>query len=153
MITRREHFRSIWVVEDGRYGDYRVVGVFTSRDNAKLIQKAVGGTIAEWPLDPAVKELRAGYTSWVVTMLRDGTVERCEAQEASAYLIKGEEPFAMPQNRFPPIWRRASSPAYKGKNMPDCLILTVWAKHSEHAIKIVNEIRTRMIAENKWEAP
>ena len=48
------------------------------------------------------------------------------------------------------IWRRSQAPAYVGKNVPDCLHGTVWAKDSTHAIKIMNEKRTQMIAMGEW---
>jgi len=31
----------VWVVEEGEYSDYRVVGVFSSKENAQLIADAV----------------------------------------------------------------------------------------------------------------
>lgn len=138
---------SVWVIEQGEYSDYRVVGVFSSETNARLVADAINtsetydkATVDEWVLDPAVKDLAAGRHQWLVEMLRDGTVERCEKQEVSSYRIGGEVW----------IWPRSTAPANQGKNIPDCLSATVWAKDEQHAIKVANEHRAQLIASGKW---
>lgn len=140
---------SVWVIERGSYSDYKVVGVFTSKENADdmaaMINKAEThgepATVAEWPLDPAIKELRAGFLPYHVWMLRDGTTERCKRCDVSIYNI---------ENETPEIWRRSRAPAYKGQGIEDCISITVWAKDDKHAVKIVNEMRAQMIASNRW---
>lgn len=145
--------KTVWVVEQGEYSDYRVVGVFSSKAFAQQIADAINAptedrvwspaTIAEWPLNPAVSELRAGFMLFMVWMLEDGTVERCEKEEVSGYRLAGEVR----------MWRRTLAPAYAGKGIPDLLQATVWAKDGLHAIKIANEHRTRLIASGEWNNP
>jgi hypothetical protein len=137
-----------WVVEQGEYSDYRVVGVFSSEANARLIADAVNreqtynpATVAEWPMDPAVDDLNAGRTQWLVWMRRDGTVERCDPSAISGYGISGEVS----------IWRRHRAPAFIGKNVEDCLQATIWATDGTHAIKIANEHRARLVATGEWD--
>jgi hypothetical protein len=140
--------KSVFVVERGRYSDYHVVGVYSSRKNAKQIADALNAgdtygdaaTVAEWPIDPAVAELNQGMKQHTIVMLADGTVERCDAREFSAYEIGGSVE----------IWRRTQAPAYKGKAIPDALMATIWAKDATHAIKIANEKRAEMIADGRW---
>lgn len=140
--------KSVWVIEQGEYSDYRVVGVFSSEVNARMIADKINAskgygddaTVANWPLDPAVEELQQDHAQYRVLMLRDGTVELCEVRELLAYEIAGSVR----------VWHRSQAPAYKGKNVPDALDAVVWAKDAKHAIKIANEHRTRLIAENKW---
>jgi hypothetical protein len=137
--------KKIWVIEEGSYSNYRVVGVFSSRKNAEVVAKALKSgydnpTIACWALDPIIEELSKGLRQHLVLMLRDGTVERIGATELTSYEISGSAS----------IWRRSSAPAYKGKGVPDCLQATVWAKDEKHAVKIANEIRGRMIANGEW---
>ena len=137
--------KSVWAIEQGSYSDYHVVGVFSTRAKAQLVMNALKEkynepSIAEWPLDPAVTALRTGLTTWNIMMLRDGTVECCEPCELTSYTLDGS--FT--------LLRRASAPAYKGKGIEDCLNGIIWAKDKPHAIKIANEKRTQMIAENKW---
>lgn len=140
--------KSVWVIEQGSYSDYHVVGVFSSKKNAELILNILSDkwdepTIAEWTLDPAVEGINAGLTQWIGAMLRDGTVERCEPWEVSGYDL--DEDLR--------IWHRSTAPAYRGKGIQDCLHGKVWAKDQAHAIKIFNEYRTQMIAANKWKEP
>lgn len=140
--------KSVWVIEQGSYSDYHVAGVFSSKKNAELILSKMTGTyetpsIAQWDLDPAVEEINAGLMTWNVRMLRDGTVEHCEEYGMTSYGLASDLS----------LWRRSQAPAYRGKGIEDCLSGTVWAKDGEHAIKIANERRAQMIAENKWKEP
>ena len=137
----------VWVIEQGSYSDYRVVGVFTSRKNAKLVADKINesegydkATVDEWKMNPAVDEINRGLTVWLGEMRRDGTVERCVPWEVSSYELAGGLD----------IWRRATAQAYKGKGVEDCLHGKVWAKDKKHAIKIFNEKRTELIALGKW---
>lgn len=137
---------SVWVVEQGSYSDYSVCGVFSSEENARLVADAINkndsdeATVAEWPLDPAVRELRQGMSQWIVWMHRNGTTERCEAWKISSYELGGSVD----------VWERskAITTSYAGK--PDVLRATVWARNAEHAVKIANEKRTQMIATGEW---
>jgi len=138
----------IWVIEQGCYSDYRVVGVFTSKENADIMADAINAsddtydkaTVAEWPLDPAVDELRQGYQPYIVHMRADGTTERLQKWSVSAYQLGGSVE----------IWRRTQEPAYQGKGIPDLIIATVWAEDEDHAVKIVNEHRARLMASGEF---
>lgn len=138
--------KSIWVIEQGEYSDYRVVGVFTSKENAESVKSAINhgsyddATVAEWELDPCVDEINKGYNPFIVIMLKDGTVERCDQRELSGYSLSTSAW----------VWRRTEAPAYKGKGIPDALNANVLARNSKHAIKIANELRTKMIATGEW---
>lgn len=145
---------TVWVVEQGEYSDYRVVGVFSSEANAQIVADAINGpdadkgwsskaTIAEWPLNPAVSELLQGYSQYLVLMHKDGTVERCTHNDTTGYSIRVQSV---------DIWRRTKAPAFIGKGIPDVLTATVWAKDETHAIKIANEHRTQLIATGKWDS-
>ena len=139
---------TIFVIEQGEYSEYRVVGVFSSRENAELVANRINrcesyrdsAEVCEWPLDPGVDDINAGYTQWHVLMLRDGTTELCENSGSTWYGIGNEIV----------IWRRFTAPAYIGTNTPDILTGTIWAKDANHAIKIMNERRAQMIAEGKF---
>lgn len=144
---------TVWVVERGSYSDYHVVGVFSSRENADRIADALNqpdedgikpsdeATVVEWPLDPAIGEMNAGLSQWLVWMLRDGTTEKCEPIELSSCDLVGRVA----------IWQRSKAPYYQRRGgAPDCLDATVWAKDAEHAVKIANEHRTRLIASGEW---
>ena len=132
----------IWVLEEfnGEYSS--ITGIFSTKKNADFVQSKVNGVVREYPFDPCVKELREGYLRWRVIMLREGEVERCDSNQIF-YSDIGND------NRFF-IWERTKCEAYKGKGIPDALQCDIWAKSKKHAIKICNEYRTQLIAENKW---
>ena len=140
--------KTIWVIEKGSYSDYRVVGVYSTREGAERVCAKINGeescelaVVSEWPLDPGVEEINQGLSPFIVHMLRDGTTERVWMDESDFEYTLGAQPN---------IWRRSEAPAYQGKNIPDCLMARVFAKDSQHAVKIANEHRTRMIASGEW---
>ena len=75
-------------------------------------------------------------------MLRDGSVEYVGKRDMSPFQVR---------NTGHSIWRRSKAPINKGKDVPDVLTSTVWAKTEKQAIKIVNEHRAQMIANGEWE--
>jgi len=132
---------TVWALEDGDYSDYHVIGVFSSEANAKLAAIQFGGSVVEWPLDPAVDEINAGLSTFIVWMHRDGYVERCETWQPSPYHPNGEMM----------LWRRSQAPAYRGTPKAiDIINATVWARDENHAVKIVNEHRSQLIASGEW---
>lgn len=142
---------TVWVIEQGEYSDYRVVGVFSTKARAEQALAAINkkdedgdsigypASIAEWPLDPGSKELSKGYRAFACVMHRDGTV-------ASTRTVDIEETY----RAKPWIWRRTQAPVYRGQQTVDCLCSTVLAKDEVHAIKIVNEQRAQLIARGEW---
>src|SRR5688572_12030735 len=134
--------KSVWVVEEGEYSDYSVVGVFSSEANAQKVADLTGGQMAEWPLDPGISELNQGLNVFSVFMRKDGTVERCEPLETDSYSLSTVGIH---------IWRRSQAPAYRGQNALDVMDAKVWAKDKIHAIKITNEHRAEWIASGKWD--
>jgi len=143
--------KTVWIIEQGSYSDYRVVGIFSSKENAEQVCERVNqgetyeqATIAEWPLNPGVEAINKGLVPFLVWMLIDGTTERCEQLE------RGGDDFRWTMTDELRVWRRSEAPAYRGKNVQDCLMGRVFAKDSAHAVKIVNERRTQMIANGEW---
>jgi hypothetical protein len=128
--------QSVWLVEEGEYSSYHIVGVFSTEANAQLVaERDPHMRIVERPLDPAVAELSQGWQQFLVDILRDGTIQRCEAYDG---VIADDdcEPVLSPARRYPGA---------------DFLLLTVWARDEQHAAKVANEKRTQFIAEGKWD--
>lgn len=142
---------SVWVVEQGHYSDYRVIGVYSSKKNADMITEKINGgetygetyrdkaTVARWPLNPAVEELNQGLKQFSVTMIADGTTEQCELRNFSTYELGGSME----------LWKRTEAPAFHGKGIPDAIMAMVWAKDERHALKIVNETRAQWVASGR----
>lgn len=139
--------KTVWVIESGSYSDYRVRGVYTSKENAEKVLEhmPVGeASISEWPLNPGLEETMRELGVYNVLMLYNGDVESVSEEDRSCrYMYMGERERAF-------VWDRPNIPAHRGKYAPECLNATVWAKNKKHAVKIVNEIRTRMIASGEW---
>ena len=133
----------IYLVTEGDYSDYHVCGVFSTRENAQKYIDHFGSSggagnsgqpdIEEFELDSNI-ELFNTHKPYFIKMLRDGTVR--EVYEEAA----GSSDFS---------WRYAVN----GEVNYDQYIMTthVLATSMEHAIKIANERRTRLIALNRWE--
>lgn len=128
---------TVWVIEQGDYSDYRVSGVFSTRENAERIAAILGGdaAVAEWELDPTIADLDAGRTPYVVIMSADGTVEKLAVPHGDGWSPAYFAP-----------WRRSTVPAFRGQNALDAVNARVWAEDDKHAVKIVNEKRLAMIA-------
>jgi hypothetical protein len=138
---------SVWIIETGNYSDYSVVGIYSTRERALFVAESVGlkeDCIVERKLDPCLEELNQGMLVFSVFMLRDGTVELIRSSKPTQYNLDWQDG----QQAF--IWDRANAPAFKDKNFSAVLNATVWAKDEQHAIKIVNEIRTLKVATGEW---
>lgn len=137
----------VWVIEQGSYSDYRVVGVYSSAKNAQLVADRLNAgerygddaTVAKWPLDPAIAEINAGLSQWLVTMAYDGTVEQVRPTTSSSYDLGGDLG----------VWQRTKAPAWKGQPISDAIHGTTWATDEQHAVKIANERRIQEIASGK----
>ncbi len=137
--------KKVWLIEQGVYSDYRVVGVFSTKENADLVCKEIKKSdyhnnpeVREWNLDPGVSQLNKGYLKFRVLMLRNGDTED----------ISPINYFELEEKCY--IWERSKAEAYKGKGLKDVLDAEIWAKSKQHAIKIVNEKRGQMIANGEW---
>lgn len=115
--------KTVWVVEDGDYSDYRVTGVFTSEENADLISDKFGGRVSEWNLDPCVDDINAGRKVFDVFMEKDGTVNKVNVSDDFVIGVV---------SRFQGWFQ-------------------MWARDKKHAVKIANEQRAQMIASGEWQ--
>lgn len=138
----------IWAIEMGSYSDYHIVGVFSSKENAEMIvskmdMKYETPNIVEWEVDPSIAELNANMKQFKIIMRKDGSTEKTteldffdEYDLCSSY----------------DVWERTKAGAYSHdpQQFPDVLNCTVWARDTEHAIKIVNEVRLQWVVEGKF---
>ena len=122
----------VYMVTDGWYSDYRVLGIYSTKakaEKAKVLFNA-GNDIDSIDLDVVPKTPR-GMLKWVVEMDRNGNVkdvsrENCERHTNPVFVYK----------------HFGSDVTY--------LRAALWAKDDEHAVKIANEWRTRIVANNLW---
>lgn len=145
--------KTIYAVSTGDYSDYRVIALFSTQEKANELMTLVPGdynAIEEFILDsPNLDMVKKGYSLWMVTMLKDGTTEHVGQDKVMSYHVSGtRNVFGGAMAR---LYKRSTVPAYRGKNVPDCIIVNVLAKDAKHAIKIANEKRIQMIASGEWE--
>lgn len=138
--------KTVYAVNSVCYSDYKVVGIFTTREKAEEFMKIVPSSeynkIEEFELDAttSINMVKRGYVIWLVSMRINGDVLKIEK---SWYPIIGDI------NEVPSYDIYKASPYYH-RHKEDHLFAKVWAKTEKAAIKIVNDKRVQMIANNEW---
>ena len=126
--------KSVWVVEEGSYSDYHVVGVFSTEENANRIAELTGGDVDEWRIDPGIDELNQGREPYSVGMEKDGTV---------LYVSRNIWSYSLRIRGKPMVGRSSANPEGVIRGI-------IFSLSEEHAVKIMNEIRAQRIAEGNW---
>lgn len=121
-----EPVKYIFVITDGEYSDYQILGAATTEEGAKALAKVTGGSIEVF--EDAVPKLSGGLRRWIVIMRENGDV--VTAQEGYA---------TFQHNHF-----------FTFCNYDVQFLGVVWARDSVHAVKIINERRILMLAHNCW---
>ena len=122
----------VYMVTDGWYSDYRVLGIYSTKAKAERAKVLFN---ADNDVDPieldATPEVPPGMLKWVVMMGLDGN--------SSGAL------------REPCDYGRVRASIYVPFGSADAIMrAALWAKDEEHAVKIANEWRTRIVANNLW---
>ncbi len=132
---------TIYVVTSGDYSDYSVDGVFDQRDMAQeFVDRIPGARIEEYSLNPAVPEIRAGFSAFSVYMLRDGSLLQ-DLGDLGYWTSRPEASIVPPEVSI--RWANR----FRGRAVLYC---TCWARDAQHAVKIANEHRAQFIALNQW---
>lgn len=132
----------VYIVTSGCYSDYGVEGVFSTRENAqKVVDLYSPGSdfmgewrIEEFELDRLMTFAERGKQLYSIEMEKDGTVVKCNVE------FREDLP---PDEEFHYV-------SFKSFPCRLCLITHVIATSKEHAIKIANERRAFLIANNLW---
>jgi hypothetical protein len=130
----------LYLVSCGSYSDYRVVAIFDDQELAEKLRAITedANDLEEYELNPLKVELQNGWKVYRVEMLKDGTVQNVNTVPYNEY----EFGLRIVPERY----------NYKMNKPEGELILgaTVFAKDEKHAIKITNEKRAQLIANNSW---
>ena len=121
---------NIYVVTEGSYSDYRICGVFDSKELAEKFTKSFGKDymkIEEYTLNPFSKEVNENFKPFFVRMTSEG----------ECVDIGLEVNFGCLDSKY-------------GFDNNKNLYYSVFAKDEKHAIKIVNEKRIQILASNTW---
>ena len=126
--------KTVYIVTSGEYSDYGIDAVFSTKADAELYCKQPGHSgsccpgIEEWEMDALTKPLRAGYVNYFVRMAKNGdTIEHWTKPIGDALFDRDY-----------------------GYDVRKNLIMEITAKSLEHAVKIANETRTQILANNTW---
>lgn len=136
---------TVWVIERGSYSDYRVSGVYSSKENAAAIAAEINkkaydkAEVAEWPLDPGLDALNQGLKLFRVRMDRAGALKKIGLSPA-VELLQFDPRSAGAWHIYP--WQGSQKSPY--------LEVDVFARDKKHAVKIANERRLHLIASNEW---
>jgi len=118
--------KEIYVVSEGEWSDYSIVGVYSTKSLAERAAKAFDGRVETYKLDEHAAPLAQGKKVFFVRMQHDGGVIEAHNYHSDHLLDRTDFD-------------------YRGN-----LITSVWAKDEQTAIKIANERRVKLIAMNKW---
>lgn len=122
--------KTIFVITDGEYSYYGILGTALTREDAETFVKKFGGYIDEYP--DGGELVRKGCSVYFVDMTRDGTAQSVkEGTDCPGFSCHD---FYVPYGtKDDPLFRT-----------------TCWAKSPTHAIKIANERRVQIIAAELW---
>lgn len=115
-----------WIVEVGEYSERRTLAVFTDEDRAKLCAEAWGGIVSERALDPEPDSALPEHSDiYEVEMTRTGDGFACED------------------------WRDPNE-LWAGYDSCGNLEVIVRANSRDHAVKIANDRRAFILANDLW---
>ncbi len=127
----------VFIVTEGQYSDYHIEAVFSNEDKAKRYMKSFPklkrhGKIVEWPIDPEYSGIPISMKCIDVTMYRNGDSDADDISEEFGQ--HWQEPLHLVRLQL----QRSYLTGY------------VFALDEQHAIKIANEHRAQLIANNEW---
>lgn len=128
--------QAVFLVTRGYYSDYRVCAVFTEKPLAeKYIDSFKENSyeafrIENYPLNPYQYELKNDYKPFFLRMTKEGNCTEINVKDSS-YGLEDEN-------------------VDVGFDIHKNMYISVFAKDETHAIKIANEKRVQLIAENSW---
>lgn len=146
----------IFMVTDGSYSDYHVLGLYSNEALAREAKELFNADneVSEFELD-AMPEHPPGMLPWEVAMDRDGNV-RYPVDYPVDRKVADAKPRRIGFMEGLRDWRpygditSFDSRMNMSKRSSGLVVFEMWARDPEHAIKIANERRTRLIATNEW---
>lgn len=137
----------IYVVTDGEYSDYHIEAVFTDKAKAKWYADVHAANVEEYDSDPVGPSIPPGMRVYRLLMSSDGDVS--QVQHVSYDDVLFDDKFVSgpmyPDDTGLFRFRFDDDTSPRWGIEFACL-----ARSEEHAVKIVNEWRIQMLAENRW---
>lgn len=143
----------VFVVTKGSYSDYHIVGIFSDETKANMFADKFEGTVEPRTLDPFKPMFESGLYPYDVWMQRDGSLSydvKAREKYLEGYLDEPEKMtdyLHLVTDLDIELCRKYPSSRSKPVSW---LHVACMARDEQHAIKIANEKRIRLIAENQW---
>jgi len=135
------------VVSVGEYSDYIIRGIFSSFAKAHAFKTKLP---EEWNVDLEVElDYEAitpllGRRIFEMTILKNGYIVENQ-------MIRTNTVSALNANEHKGHFQNWCWEGERCLNKPEnVLVITVWGENAQHAVDVVREIRTRLVATNTW---
>ena len=129
--------KKIYVVSSGEYSDYGIDAIFDSKDLAEKYISAFDQScydqmkIEEWELNPNENEVKKSRKAFLVRMDKQGNANEVEWRDSAFGLRNTSLNISFTYN----------------KELMNCYC---FANDERHAVKIANEKRVQLLANNSW---
>lgn len=141
----------IYLVSDGAYSDYRIIGAFSSVEKATAARDYYASNeIEEFEVDAPIPDHPPGTYLYAVSMKRDGEVISCDRDTPDDYYTCVVTWIPVESHQNPDGSSRPITFQDDLESRVAYFLFKVWAKSKEGAIKIANERRLQCIAEGDW---
>jgi hypothetical protein len=129
IVRGKERKMKIYIVTDGSYSDYSIRGVYSTKEKAELAHKlfAAENDVEEYKVDN-FEGVPDGMFYYEVKMDKEGNTEEAEIKN----------------------YQYADADEWQPYGDDNVCSFSMWAKDKEHAIKIANERRIRLIESGSW---
>jgi hypothetical protein len=128
--------KTIYVVTEGDYSDFHIVGVFDDKARAETLSSLIeDSSVEEWPLNPPFEfdaRVHAGMTLWRVACYLETWVRPS--------FVKWHASQKNPLEATAGAW----TPEFLD---PEYGHIFVWARDGDHALKIAQDKRAQFLAE------
>jgi len=142
---------TLYVVTQGEYSDYHIVGIYSDRETAEKIRKYKSVhddmcEIEEYELNPNLpKDVDEVKEYWRVSYNKPDFFDRSKLISSEGIRWHVWTEFYMKQDNKPDIEYKFS----KDYRWGEVYVLKSIAKDADHAIKIAQDIRAKVIAEQE----
>lgn len=139
--------KEIYIVTCGEYSDYRIVDVFEDNELAEAVAWKVGGEVETHQINHSITINKLeNFDLYSVYMDKHGNTSSIEKDNDDFNFNK------LVGNNLKPYYNFLNESRWIRYNITvePKMCVVCWAKDEKHAVKIANEIRIQILANNSW---
>ena len=126
----------VFIVTSGCYSDYAIDAVFTNEKTAEVYADKIDGEVEMWETSPSNLIDKITHNKiFVVRMNKEGNTDLVMEEDFDSHEIENAI------EKKTEIFKAVDG---------YCMITYMFAKDEKHAVKIANERRVQLIANNEW---